>query len=123
MATLAAQAKTRQPKATPVAEIPATPELDMSLFRAAAGNYKNQFRGRNDEAGTVRARIYIGGDASQLKGEVVTVGQSEVTSIEVDDKGELAKVEYRDVRTEHGVALVILWAPAKATIDGVRLAL
>ena len=123
MATLAEQAKARQPKATPVAEIPAVPELDMSLYRGASGNYKNQFRGRNDEAGTVRARAYIGGDAAKLKGEILVAGASEVTHMEVVETkgGDLVKVEYRDT-VQDGV-LIILWAPAKAAITGVRLAL
>lgn len=123
MPTLAEQAKARQPKATPVAEIPAVPELEMTLDTAAHGNFRNQFRGWLDEAGTVRARAYIGGDAAKLKGEVLVASSEEITHMEVIETkgGDLVKVEYRDT-VQDGV-LIILWAPAKASVTGVRLAL
>lgn len=123
MPTLAERAKARQPKATPVADIPTVPEMDATLFRAATDSYRNQFRGRMDKAGTVRVRVYAPGDAKKLSGEVLAgtiADETDVEEVEVKGKA-LVKIEYRDTLAAN--TLVILWAPAKADIQGVRVTL
>lgn len=121
--TLAQLAKERQPSATPVNEIPAVPELDMRLHQRAFDNHRNQYRGSLDEAGTVKARVYIGGDAEAHQGEILVASNEDATVMEPlkGKTGEIVKVEYRD--TVQKDVLIVLWAPAAAKITGVKLTL
>ena len=123
MPTLAERAKASQPKATTVADIPAVPEIEARLHSAANDSYRNQYRGRFDKAGTVRVRVYAPGDAKKLAGEVLAGTIADETDIEeVEVKGKaLVKIEYRDTLAPN--TLVVLWAPAKANIEGVRITL
>ena len=123
MSTLKERAQARKPKATPTAEIPSIPEVDVTLYAAANETRRNQFRGRLDSAGTVRVRVYAPGDAKKLSGEVLAGTVEDETDVEVlEIKGsEIVKVEYRDTLAPN--TLVILWAPAEADIEGVRMAL
>ena len=121
--TLGELAKERQPKATPVDEIPAVPELDMTLRQAAFDNHRNQYRGSLDEAGTVKARVYIGGSAAEHQGEILVASNEDATLMEKRKgrTGEIVKVEYRDTVADD--TLIILWAPAAAKIEGVKVTL
>ncbi len=123
MSTLKDRAAARQPQPMASEDIPAVPEIEATLFRAASENSRNQFRGRLDKAGTVRVRVYAPGDAKKLSGEVLAATVEDETDIKIMKVGdqELAKIEYRDTLAAN--TLVILWAPADANIEGVRITL
>lgn len=122
--SLKEKALARQPKATPVAEIAEIPEVEATLFQAANGNRRNQFRGRLDEAGTVRVRVYAPGDADEHRGEIL-VGSIDADATKLDtmkgQEGEIVKVEFDGTLAKN--TLVIMWAPADADIEGVKVLL
>jgi len=115
---------------TPVGQIPKVVEIDAWLFEPSTVDEdtgtisSNKYRGRNDAAGTVRVRAYVGGDAQELKGDVLTATLEDVTKAEPVTMGngtKLSKLEFRDLG-EQG-ALIVLWAPEDADIEGVRITL
>ena len=111
-----------KPATMPADKVPAVPEVEMSLYRAASGNYRNQYRGRIDKAGTVRVRVHIGGSADEHKGEILAGTAEDITFAELQgEKDELAYFEYRD-SLQKGV-LVRVWVPAKAQHDGIKVIL
>jgi len=123
------QAKHEQ-DSTPVGELPSIVEIDAWLFAKSTVDTdtgeisSNKYRGRNDAAGTVRVRAYIGGDAEELKGDVLTATLEDVTKaepVEMRDGTKLSKLEFRGLGEDN--ALIVLWAPEDADIEGVRITL
>lgn len=107
---------------TPVDQIDATPEIEVRLFRAATATSNNQYRGRIDDAGTVRVRVYIGGKAEDHQGEILVGTLEDVTKAEavvMPDGTELTKLEFRNTLADDSV--VVLWAPDEADIEGVKI--
>lgn len=102
------------------ADIPKDIVIDANIARYAHGNKRNQYRGRIDRAGTVRARAYIAGSVEELKGSSFTAKMEAHTQSEfVGADNELVKVEFDDVMGT-GV-FVVLWAPCDADIDSVTI--
>jgi len=101
-------------------EVPAVPEIEVALKRRQSGNYRNQFRGWLDEAGTVRVRVHVAGDPDALKGEILAGTAADQTLAIVDpNHPELGYFEYRDTLADN--TLVRLWCPLEADHDGVKL--
>jgi len=101
-------------------EIPKDITIDATIARYAHGNKRNQYRGRIDRAGTVRARAYIAGSVAELEGTSYSAKLDEHTQSEfVGENDELVKVEFDDVMGK-GV-FVVLWAPSDADIDSVTI--
>lgn len=120
----AASHKAAVKQSTPVSEIDATPEIEVRLFRSATATSNNQYRGRIDEAGTVRVRVYIGGQAAEHRGEILVGTLNDVTlaePVEMSDGTKLTKLTFTDTLADH--SKVILWAPEDADIEGVKILL
>lgn len=108
-------------QAVDIEELDTVPEIELTLYRSATSKSNNQYRGRNDEAGTVRVRVYIGGTAEAHAGEIFTASLDDVTraeAVEMRDGTKLSKLEFRDTVIDKGV--VVLWAPEDADIKGVK---
>jgi hypothetical protein len=125
LATQAKQREAQEPQFMAVKDIPSAIELDATLFRASqptpkGGVTRNQYRARNDEAGTVRVRVYHPGSYQDLGGEIVTATVEEADSIVLTgDDNELAKLEWE----LEGNVLVLAWAPAAADIKSFKVIL
>ena len=110
--------------ATAIDELDKVPEIEATLYRTANDTRNNQYRGRNDEAGTVRVRVYIGGDAAEHAGEIITASLDDVTfaeAVEMRDGTKLTKLEFRNTVIDKGV--LVMWAPEEADITGVKVIL
>lgn len=107
-----------------VVEIPEVPEITAKLYRAAQSeNRRNQYRGRIDRRGTVRVRVYSPLSHEKQTGEIL-VGNidTDATAIETStasDGTELAKVEFDGTLADN--VLVVMWAPADAEIEGIKV--
>ena len=125
MTTAAEQVAQLEPKVVPfmaAADVPAVPELEGRLKTRAHGNHRNLYTAWLDKPGTVRARIYIGGDVDEHKGEIFVGTAKDITFGELrgaDD--ELAYFEYRNTLGEN--VFVQLWVPKDAAHDGVKITL
>lgn len=111
-------------QSTPVHEIDSTPEIEVRLFRSATPTSNNQYRGRTDEAGTVRVRVYIGGTFDEHRGEILVGTLEDVTlaePVEMQDGTKLTKLTFVDTLADR--SKVILWAPEDADIEGVKILL
>lgn len=109
---------TAKPQFMATKDVPLDIEIEASLEKAAHLNDKgnvvrNQYRGRLDGAGTVRARVYVGGLKTymQFAGSIYKVNFDDATLIvDTDEDGrKFTKVEWDDV-AEKGV-LLIAWVP------------
>ena len=69
------------------------------------------------------ARVYIGGTAAEHKGEILVATMDDATNVTAQKgrSGEIVKVEFDSSVQDD--TLVILWAPAKAAIEGLKVLL
>ena len=112
-----------KPQPTPADELPSVIELAPDLYQIPSNGRRNQYRGRIDDYGTVRVRVYTPLSVEDQAGEILVGSIEDATSISdvqvSKDKQEYVKVEFDGTLAE-GV-LVLMWAPADADIDGVKL--
>jgi len=114
---------TTKPPQMDAADVPAVPEIVATLRTAARGNYRNLYKGWLDVAGTVRTRVYIGGDSDEHKGEIL-VGTSDADVTFSEFRGEddsLAYFEYRNTLAPD--TLVMVWVPRESEHDGIKITL
>lgn len=107
--------------ATPIDEIPADLEIPVRLRKAAEGEYRNQYRGWFDKAGTVRVRVYAPGSAPALRGEIHTVSDTQLTDSELmTGNDEVTKFTFE---IDDDDVTVIVWAPTELEFDTVKVLL
>ena len=122
MSTAADLVASFRPPTLEAKDIPAKPEIEMRLYRASQGNYRNQYRGRLDKAGTVRARVYIGGEPEEHRGEILVGTTKDITGAGFTGKNdEVAYFEYDNTLADN--TLVIVWLPKEAKHEGVKVLL
>jgi len=107
--------------ATPIDEIPSDLEIPVSLRSRSKGNYRNQFRGWLDKAGTVRVRVYHPTDPTALRGEIITVRESNLDfSTPMEGKPEVSKFVFE---LDDDDVTIVAWVPTELEFDSVTVIL
>jgi hypothetical protein len=99
-------------------DIPAVPEVELTLTVPAHGNHTNQYRGWMDEAGTVRVRAYDAMAPAKRQGTTVSVTANDITLAEPVGEN-IVKFEYRNTGAEG--LLLVEWVPRGTKVGGLKV--